>query len=467
MLKRVQINGYAKFDESDRLSPLPTSKGEIDEVGFFEVQLLKDDLCGTGSYGKVCKAMVDQLVCAAKIIHSTFFAEIDPSCTKTMLQFQKECEFMSQIRHPCIVQYLGTTQDIETGLPVLLMELMDESLTQFLSRTVSEGETVPYHKVVNICHDVAMALAFLHSNGIVHRDLSSNNVLMVAGEKAKVSDFGMAKLMDAKHSHILQLTQCPGTYVYMPPEALRSPPTYTAKLDIFSVGVVLIQVITGCFPSPGNAKRTVTDSRHGTVEVPIPEQERRAGDLAGIPEGHQLLGTILDCLADFQVNRLSSKDLCHRMIYYKSCQEYKDSNSFEERRKKQCKMMEEELYRKNQDIRRLQAKLDKANSTWEKSLQNLEEEKDMEIAQLRAELEEVKYLGEVMQNGSVMKMMAGKSCGLNTGSFISHQSGPCGKAMFLIGMAMHTVTATINFNDLQWKCPFSISKLIIRLVPKK
>ena len=426
MLKRVPINGYVKFEESDRLNPSPTSKSEMDEVGFFEVQLLKDDLCGTGSYGKVCKAMVDQLICAAKIIHSTFFAEIDPSSTKTMFQFQKECEFMSRIRHPCIVQYLGTTQDIETGLPVLLMELMDESLTQFLSQTVSAGEIVPYHKVVNICHDIAMALAFLHSNGIVHRDLSSNNVLMVAGEKAKVSDFGMAKLMDARQSHVLQLTQCPGTYVYMPPEALRSPPIYTAKLDVFSVGVVLIQVITGCFPSPGNAKRTVTDSRHGTVEVPIPERERRAGDLAGIPDGHPLLGTILDCLADFQVNRLTSKDLCHRMIYYKSCPEYKDSNSLEERRMKQFKTMEEEITTKNHEIGMLQAELNKANAMCEKCLQNLEEEKDLEIARLRAELEEAnKCLGEVMQTGSV----AGRTCGWNTERSLSNQNGLSGKAI--------------------------------------
>ena len=434
MLRRVPIYGYVKFEQPDHLhqgprSLQPTSKSEVDELKYFEVQLLKDEVCGTGSYGKVCKAMVDQLICAAKIIHSTFFAEIDPSSTKTMLQFQKECEFLSTIRHPCIVQYLGTTQDIETGLPVLLMELMDESLTQFLSHTLGDGDMVLYHVVVNLCHDIAMALAFLHSNGIVHRDLSSNNILMVAGEKAKVTDFGMARLIERNRSQFAQLTQCPGTFVYMPPEALRTPPTYTAKLDIFSAGVILIQIISGCFPSPGNAKRTVSDSRHGTVEIPIPERERRKRDLVAIPEGHPLLGTILDCLADFEVNRLSSKDLCHRMIYYKTCSEYKESKTQEDRKKKLWRGLEEDIARNNQEIGTLKAELDEARSSWERDVRATREEKDLEIARLREELEHTKQrLTEAVHTVGVAKLQSGSDfVSSQFGSQSFHVNGSTGK----------------------------------------
>ncbi len=397
MLKRVPIYGYVKFEQAADRSPKslqPSLKSEVDEVSYFEVQLLRDEICGTGSYGKVCRAMVDQLICAAKIIHSTFFADIDPSSTKTMSQFQKECEFLSTIRHPCIVQYLGTTQDIETGLPVLLMELMDESLTQFLGRTVSSGEMVPYHMVVNLCHDIAMALAFLHSNGIVHRDLSSNNVLMVAGEKAKITDFGMAKLIESKEA---QLTQCPGAFVYMPPEALRIPPTYTAKLDVFSAGVILIQMITGYFPSPGNAKRTVTDSRHGTVEIPIPERERRKNDLACIVDGHPLLGTILDCLSDFELNRLSSKDLCHRIVYYKTCPEYKESKTLMEKKNKLFREFNKGLDKNNEEISKLRTELNEIQFAHERELQILREEKDLEIARLMEELKEARKCQDVGQ----------------------------------------------------------------------
>lgn len=424
MSRRVPIHGYAKFDFNGQGEQyyqqgprsLQQSCSTVTELNYFDVQLLKEDLCGTGSYGSVCKAMVDQLTCAAKIIHPTFFAEIDPSSTKTMFQFQRECEFMSAIRHPCIVQYLGTTQDIETGLPVLLMELMDESLTQFLGHAVSMSEEVPYYTLVNLCHDVLMALAFLHSNGIVHRDLSSNNILMVAGAKAKVTDFGMAKLIDGNRSRLVPLTQCPGTLVYMPPEALRTPSTYSAKLDVFSLGVVIIQMITCCFPNPGDAKRTVEDSRHGTIEVPILERERRKGDIGSIPEGHTLLGTILDCLADYEGNRPSSKDLCHRMIYYKSCPEYLDSMAEADKKREHRRGLEEVVATKDREIAVLKTELNETRVAYERDMRILIEEKDREITHLR---EEVKHMKKHFEGDGGMS--TGKSLSGN-GASVPHLS---------------------------------------------
>ena len=101
-----------------------------------------------------------------------------------------ECAFLRDIKHPNIVQYLGMHQDPETGLPVLLMELMDESLTHFLENS---AELVPYHIQLTICLDIVRALSFLHSNSIMHRDLSSNNILLIGKSRAKLTDFGMAK----------------------------------------------------------------------------------------------------------------------------------------------------------------------------------------------------------------------------------------------------------------------------------
>ena len=90
-------------------------------------------------------------------------------------RFEQEYEFLSTVQHN-IVQYLGTHQDLDTGLPVLLMELMDDSLTHFLE---SSPQPISYHIQINICHDITLALSFLHSNGIVHRDLSlSSNYYM-------------------------------------------------------------------------------------------------------------------------------------------------------------------------------------------------------------------------------------------------------------------------------------------------
>ena len=116
------------------------------------------------------------------------------------------------------------------------MELMDDSLTHFLERS---EVCLPYHVQVNINNDIAQALAFLHANQILHRDLSSNNVLLIGdGARAKVTDFGMSKLTTL-HSRMTPLTACPGTPVYMSPEAMLDPPVYTEKLDCFQAGVLM------------------------------------------------------------------------------------------------------------------------------------------------------------------------------------------------------------------------------------
>ena len=111
--------------------------------------------------------------------------------------------------------------------------------------------------------------------------LISNNVLLIAGSRAKVTDFGMVKLYDVNRStaHLTPLTLCPGTVAYTSPEALEEPPMYTDKLDSFSYGVLCVQIMTRQFPDPGERFTIIeiTDPRapSGRVKVDIPEIERR------------------------------------------------------------------------------------------------------------------------------------------------------------------------------------------------
>ena len=213
------------------------------EFRYQRVQLLKTEELGVGSYGAVCKAMCDDLPCAAKILHCTLFQFTAPGATSAMRKFEQECHLLSAIKHPNIVKYLSTYHDPESMLLVLLMESMDESLTRFLERS---HEPLPYHTEVNLCHDIALTLSYLHCNGIVHRDLSSNNVLLIAGSRAKVTDSGMVKLYDVNRStaHLTLLSLCPGTLVCMSPETLKDRPVYTDKLDTFSLGVLSVQIMT-------------------------------------------------------------------------------------------------------------------------------------------------------------------------------------------------------------------------------
>ena len=303
-------------------------------TSFKSIQLFKEEILGIGAYGKVCRAKCDSLPCAAKIIHETLF---DPTAEQQMprghehrlpiRRFEQECQLLNTIRHPNVIQYLGMYTDPDTGLPVLLMELMDDSLTHFLEAATKQ---IPYHIQVNICHDIAMALTFLHANGIVHRDLSSNNVLLISNIRAKVTDFGMAKLGDINpRASRLTFTMCPGTDAYMPPEAIQDQPVYSEKIDCFSFGVIVIQMLTRQFPKPGDRMQKVEINHQGlprgTLMVCIPEVDRRQNHISLVDPNHTLLPISLDCLKDRDAERPSAQQLCERVAALKEQSMYTES----------------------------------------------------------------------------------------------------------------------------------------------
>ena len=287
-------------------------------------QIDKSQTLGHGAYGAVYKAKCDQLPCAAKVLHPTIVdpSNHDPGAVKIMDRFRQECALLESIRHPNIVQYLAMTMDPESRLPVLLMELLDESLTKMLERS---PQSLAYYIQVDICHDIALAIAYLHSNNIIHRDLSSNNVLIIAGRRAKVTDFGMSKLAGAAPT-MTPLTMCPGTLAYMPPEALREPPRYTKKLDCFSEGVIMIQVCTRLWPEPGPRTQLVPDSRSptGSTDMPVLEPERRKNHIDLIDPNHALLPIAIECLKYEERERPSSEELCQRLAGLKDSNHYRD-----------------------------------------------------------------------------------------------------------------------------------------------
>ena len=253
------------------------------------VQLFKDRSLGPpGSHGAVCRAKCDGVHCAAKIMnegcyspaihHRTSLKKDRNSAVSTFKKLEQEMEYLGTIRHANLVHYLGVHREHVTGSPVLLMELMDCSLTEYLG---SSTHPISYRLQANICLDVAQALSFLHSYGIVHRCLSSNNVLLGEDLSAKICDFGTSKLIDlglqssSNNAHI---------DVYMPPEALSVPAQYSDRTDCFSFGVLIVQILTRLFPSPSSEDSTQT------------EVERRQHHVCMIDLDHPLLSTVLGCL---------------------------------------------------------------------------------------------------------------------------------------------------------------------------
>ena len=292
------------------------------EFAYHNIELYKSESLGSGSYGGVCKAKCDGLLCAAKIMHPTLFDLRDPGTASYLRKFREECHLLSLARHPNVVQYLGTYTDPDTRLPVLLMELCDESLTSFLER--SPGP-LSYHVQVNICHDIALALVYLHSNGLIHRDLTGNNVLMIAGIRAKITDFGMSKLATV-NPRMTALTLCPGNVLYMSPEALDEAKSYTAKLDVFSFGVIVIQILTRQFPNPKDRFCLVSVPQfEEPLRQEVPETKRRAAHLQLIPDTHSLKPLALQCLKKKENERPSALQLSETLSELKQSSQYTES----------------------------------------------------------------------------------------------------------------------------------------------
>ena len=198
-----------------------------------------------------------------------------------------------------------------------------------------------------------------------------------------MTDFGMSKMVEANPRMTRsKITQCPGTPVFMPPEALRAKPRYSDKLDTFSLGVLMVQTITRCFPTPTDAEIVVEDETSPTGEkiLPVPELQRRQRDIGKVPSDHGLLPTALHCLKDRPRDRPSAAQLCQSLGQLKTSETYTASKAEDQQRRleQQLRLKEEEKEEKEAEIARLQ-----------EQMRQLSTEKEREVAELRRQLQTI------------------------------------------------------------------------------
>jgi serine/threonine protein kinase len=305
-----------------------------------QVAVSNDLELGRGNYGRVCKAMCDDLPCAIKLLNPKIFQfQVGTVDDPGLERFRQDCEMLSSITHPCLVQYMDAYVQSDTGQAVLLMELMDESLTSFLERSLSP---LPIYIQIDICYDVVQALSYLHSNGIVHRNLTGQNVLVRSGSRAKVADFGMMKMVhsqQASNPHLKHMTMHASSTSYMPPEVFRFPPSYSENIDIFSFGVITLQVITRHFPHPKASK--------------VSEIERRKSDISTVDLEHILLPFTLSCLKDTDILRPPAAQLCRKLKQLQESPAYSDSKLKREEALQEIDAIQRELshvQRENEDL---------------------------------------------------------------------------------------------------------------------
>ena len=345
--------------------------------GFQHVELLDNSL-GAGAYGNVVKAKCDGLYCAAKIIHANLADKMNVGAPACQQKFEEECYLLSSARHPNIVQYLGTHYDPDTKLPILLMELCDKSLRHLLE---DASQLIPYHFQLNIAHDIVLALVYLHQNGLIHRDLTSNNILFV-GTRAKVTDFGMSKVTRVAD------TRCPGNEFYMSPEALDEPACHTRKLDIFSFGVLLIEIMTRRFPDPGPRLKRVKIQAYqeGSLRAPIAETERRTSHLKLIEDTHPLKTKAIHCLKNREVERPSAMQLNNTLSELKQAPRYLHSVQVDHRDQTQevIRAHQEEIQQKDALAEQRQRENEEFQGEMLANIQQLRQELQTSTTELEA-----------------------------------------------------------------------------------
>ena len=207
-----------------------------------------DNEMGRGAYGLVKEVSVHGTLCAAKVIHKILLTDATKEeYERLQKMFIQECFQSSNLRHPNLVQFLGIYYPNKfVAFPWLVMEKLHASLTNLLKRYSQEDFS--FARKISILQDVSLGIQYLHSKDIVHRDISSNNILVTKDLVAKLSDFGMAKIINPQQakSH----TQTPGTLIFMPPESTSVKPRYDKPLDVFSFGCVTIHITTHQWPVP-------------------------------------------------------------------------------------------------------------------------------------------------------------------------------------------------------------------------
>jgi serine/threonine-protein kinase len=194
-------------------------------------------------------------------------AELDPKQTIELRQrFYREAQTAGQLTHPNIVTVYDVGEDL--GMSYIVMEFVEgQTLTQLMKKqrfSVAQIKHVIYH--------AGMGLEYAHENGVFHRDVKPDNVMVTKSGVVKVMDFGIARVVE---STLTRTGSVMGTPAYMSPEQVNGK-KIDARSDIFSLGVILYEMLTGKKPFPGDTIPTVmlailqTDPAHpSTLDTKI------------------------------------------------------------------------------------------------------------------------------------------------------------------------------------------------------
>ena len=205
---------------------------------------------GRGAMGVVYRA-TDPVIGRTVAVKTIRLSEEGTGLSRPELlsRFQTEARAAGLLTHPNIVVVYDAGE--ENGLYYITMELIEGKSLQAL---LDSGHSFPVPRVLRIMEQTCSALQFAHERNIVHRDIKPANLMLTADDTVKVTDFGTAKIL--QFGTVQQTTHVMGTPSYMSPEQVKGRPV-DGRSDIFSLGVLLYEILTGEKPFPGQSITTV------------------------------------------------------------------------------------------------------------------------------------------------------------------------------------------------------------------
>ena len=290
---------------------------EIDELGELKDCLIPNiqlgRVIGHGAYGSIMEAKWEGSVVAVKEIRSIFKEVGEEQFQVLQEKFATECKRSSQFRHPNIVRFLGVYLPPGTRVPSLVMERLHCSLTDLLG----QNHTIPLELKLSILHQIVLGVRYLHSRSpaIIHRDLSSNNILVSKGMEAKIADLGTVRFLPDPTTRT-PMSLAPGTKDFMPPEALNAASNqllrYKQDIDIFSFGCVMLHVFSHEWPTP--SENVLIDATSRTLTARS-EVERRAKYLGKVPKPIEDVAVplIVSCLENLPDDRPNAEEVCDQL----------------------------------------------------------------------------------------------------------------------------------------------------------
>jgi serine/threonine protein kinase len=264
LLKQGAAGDTAASPETPPFQPPP-----VEEIARMFPQLEILALLGKGGMGAVYRARqlaLDRII-ALKILPAQ--TADGPGFIE---RFNREARALARLNHPNIVAVYEFGQ--ANGLPYFIMEYVDGMNL----RQLEQAGKLSAREALQIVPQICEALQFAHDEGIVHRDIKPDNILIDKKGRVKIADFGIAKILGGSTEMDLTKTQGTlGTPHYMAPEQLEKPTTVDHRADIFSLGVVFYEMLTGELPlgkfSPPSSRKVEVDVRLDEVVLRALEKD--------------------------------------------------------------------------------------------------------------------------------------------------------------------------------------------------